>query len=104
MTVHSSNVSLFKYTDNMALVELLKENNAAHEEAYFSQVTLLQDWCQTIKLEINMNKTKELIIQTKPRGASNITHVVLNSRPVEVVEHFKYLGTIIDRTLNFNVN
>lgn len=104
MTVHSTNVSLLKYSDDMALVGLLTENNAAHEEAYFSQVTLLQDWCQTVKLEINVTKTKELIIQTKPRGASNINPVVLDSRPVEVVENFKYLGTIIDRTLSFNVN
>lgn len=51
----TTNVNLLKYADDMALVGLLTENNTAHEEVYFSQVTLLQDWCQ-----INVTKAKEL--------------------------------------------
>ena len=92
MTVHSSNITLLKYADDMALVGLLTETNATHEEAYFSQVTLLQDWCQTSDLEINVAKTKELLIQTKPRETSDITPVVFNNQPVEVVEHVQVPG------------
>lgn len=45
----------------------------------------------------------ELIIEPKPRGASNIVTVVCN-QPVEVVEHLKYLSMIIDQTQSFNEN
>lgn len=30
--------------------------------------------------------------------------VKLNKKPVEKVQHFKYLGTITDQTLTFNEN
>ncbi len=88
----------------MALVGFLFTGSAVHEEAYFSQVTVLQGLCQTSHLEVNVTKTKELLLQTKPSIMRNIHPVKLNGEPVEEVELFKYLGTAIDQTLTFNVN
>lgn len=34
--------------------------NLLSKEAYFSQVTVLEDWWQANKLEMNVAKTKEL--------------------------------------------
>lgn len=90
MTVHNINVHLFKYADDMALVGLLLKDNVVHEEDYFSQVTVLQNWCQASNLESNVTKTKELIIQTKPSRASNICCVILKNQLAEEMEHFKY--------------
>lgn len=65
MTVCSSIVQVFKYADEMALVGLFLKDNATHEDAYFSQVTVLHDWCQASKKDYsgelrtkNTNKTK----------------------------------------------
>lgn len=58
MSVYSSNVKLLKYADDMALVGISTENNTTQEEAYFSQVTIFEDWCQTSNLEFNVAKTK----------------------------------------------
>lgn len=38
---------LFKYANYVPLIApLLLKDNAIHKEAYFSQVIVLQDWCQ----------------------------------------------------------
>lgn len=87
----------------MAVAALISGNDPTHEEAYFKQVSVVHHWCQASYLEMNVAKTKELLLQTK--GATVFTvfnPVVLNNKPVEVVDHFKYLGTIIDSTLSFS--
>ena len=104
MFINNCNLKLLKYADDMALVGLLREDDATHEEAYFKQVTALQDWCQASKLEMNVSKTKELIIQTKSEGDDNMVPVIINNQPIEKVKQFKYLGTIIDQSLTFSHN
>lgn len=73
----------------MAMVGLLLKDKSIHEDADFSQITVLQDWCQASKQKMSTAKTKEPVIQTKPNGTSNIHHVTLHNQPVEQVEHFK---------------
>lgn len=77
-----------------------QKTNPTHRGASLRYVSVLQDWCQASYLEMNVAKTKELVVHTK--GVTNVTPVVLNNQPVEVVDHFKYLGTTIDHTLSFN--
>ena len=55
---HSSNIKPFKCADDMSLAGLLLKDEATHEEAYLSQYSVLQDWCLSRKLEINVVKTK----------------------------------------------
>ena len=47
-----------------------------------------------------MAKTKELAIQTKRND--DVTPLTLNNQTVEIIDHFKYLGTIIDYNFSFN--
>ncbi|KAJ8346335.1 hypothetical protein AAFF_G00212090 [Aldrovandia affinis] len=50
--------SFFIVFDKKLIPCLLREDDAIYEEAYFKQVTALQDWCRASKLEMNVSKTK----------------------------------------------
>ena len=79
---------------------LLNEDSLA---TYFSQVSLLNEWCEESFLEINVGKTKELVLDARKTKNVFVTIKVYNE-PVEVVSSFKYLGTLIDNKLSFNDN
>ena len=101
MNLQTAVTCLFKFADDIALVGLLlKEDPLA---TYFSHVSLLNEWCEESFLEINVGKTKELVLDA--RKTKNIfVPVKVNNKPVEVVSNFKYLGTLIDNKLSFSDN
>ncbi len=82
----------------MALVGLLDKTNQTYDLAYLTHTKALETWCCSSQLEINVAKTKELIMCTKRDVIS------LESQQVEIVEHFKYLGSILDSQLSFADN
>ena len=92
--------SLFKYADDMALVALLKKGDIVGEEAYRGHVSSLQSWCDVSSLDINITKTKELVIYEK----DPVQPLSMKGHNVEIVNNFKYLGSIIDSNLNFSDN
>ncbi|KAI4886868.1 hypothetical protein NFI96_031235 [Prochilodus magdalenae] len=55
---HSSNV-IIKFADDTTIVGLISNNN---EEAYREEVSFLTHWCRENNLSLNVNKTKELIV------------------------------------------
>lgn len=77
----------------MALVALLQKGNTATESQYFKYVSMLQQWCVDSFLEINVLKTKELIVRNDNEA---LTPVQIHGQKVEIVDGFKYLGTHID--------
>ena len=52
-------------------------------------------------LELNVGKTKELVLGYSSEREARRS-VVTDQREVEMVDSFKYLGTIIDKKLTFN--
>jgi len=53
----------------------------------------LNEWCEESFLEINVGKTKELVLDA--RKTKNVfVPVKVNNEPVELVSNFKYLGTL----------
>ena len=91
---------LFKFADDMALVGLL--TNEASLSTYYQSVERLSEWCRESYLELNVKKTKEL--QFKNNCDRDFEPVEIGGEKVEVVENFKYLGTVIDNQLNFSDN
>ena len=90
---------IIKYADDSVIVSLL--NN---EEVEHGQVT--EDFlsrCKDTFLELNISKTKELLIDFR-RGPHPTQNTVINGQPVEIVPSYKYLGTIIDSKLKFDEN
>ncbi|KAI4884806.1 hypothetical protein NFI96_003751, partial [Prochilodus magdalenae] len=77
---HSSNV-IIKFADDTTIVGLISNNN---EEAYREEVSFLTHWCRENNLSLNVNKTKELIVdfRTQERVHNPLT---INGATVERV-------------------
>ena len=93
------NCSRFKFADDTAIASLLFDSEIQYKEEINDFVT----WCRENFLELNVSKTKELIIDFR-KNKSVICPVVINGDVVEVVSNYKYLGTVIDNKLNFSDN
>ena len=57
MATHVSNSS--RFADVTAVVGLITNND---ETVYRKEVSALADWCQENNLSLNVNKTKELVV------------------------------------------
>ncbi|XP_060780488.1 NACHT, LRR and PYD domains-containing protein 12-like [Neoarius graeffei] len=93
---------LVKFADDTVLLSLLSASNPHHG-------SVLQDfisWCEGAGLQLNSNKTKELIVtfSIKQRQLAEAHTTTIRGEPVELVEEYKYLGTIFDSLLRFSSN
>ena len=88
---------IFKYADDTAIVSLCVNKDVIYRE----EVNNFSTWCKDNFLELNVNKTKELIIDFSKTPVQH-EPLEINDETVEVVEEYKYLGTVIDNKLNFS--
>ena len=56
----------------------------------------IHDWCNCNKLSLNVNKTKVMVFNSKNKLLPRVT---LNSKDVEVVTQYRYLGFVLDNSL-----
>jgi len=68
-----------------------------------TEMELFAEWCKQNCLDLNPSKTKELVIDFH-KDVSIIPTLLVNNQPIERVELYKYLGTILDHKLNFQLN
>ena len=95
----SENCKLFKYADDTALV-----SQCINEDMYYqNEVLLFTEWCKNNYLELNVSKTKQMIIDFRSTPETNIP-LYINGIIVEDVTTYKYLGTIIDNSFTFSNN
>ena len=66
---------------------------------YFDAIGNFQQWCEDNYLNLNVKKTKEMIIDFST-SAHDIVPVTINAEHVESVHEYKYLGNIIDDKLD----
>ncbi len=90
---HSS-TSIIKLADDTVVLGLISNNN---ETAYLDEVERLTSWCQDNCLSLNVNKTKELIVDFRKRQQRPYSHLVNSER----VSSFKYLGVNISEDLTW---
>jgi len=95
----NENCQLFKYADDTALVSQCVND----DREYRQDVQMFVDWCSNNYLEINVKKTKEMLIDFSVSKAVH-SPLYINNELVETVKEYKYLGTIIDCNFNFNEN
>ncbi|KAI4898380.1 hypothetical protein NFI96_010195 [Prochilodus magdalenae] len=91
---HSSNV-IIKSADDTTAVGLISNNN---EEAYREEVSFLTHWCRENNLSLNVNKTKELIVDFRKQERVH-TPITIAGAAVERVSSFKLLGVHITEEL-----
>ena len=101
MNLQTAVTCLFKFADGMTLVGL--QLNEDYLATYFSHVSLLNEWCEESFMEINIGKTKELVLDARKTKILFVP-VKVNNETVKVVCNFKYLDTLIDNKLSFSDN
>ncbi len=83
---HSSNV-IVKFADDTTVTGLITDND---ETAYREEVSTLTKWCQENHLSLNIDKTKELVVDYR-RQSREHTPITIDKTPVERVTIYIYI-------------
>ena len=86
------------YSDDTAIVDL--SNSIPH---YIEEVDRFTTWCKANFLDLNVAKTKELLIDFRKQPPA-VSPITIDGEIVERVEKYKYLGIILDNKLKFDSN
>ena len=85
---------MIKYADDTAILGRLSKGQVGLTE-YNSCINDYTQWCQTNYLELNVLKTKELVFDFR-KSQSIPQPTIIGGENVEIVDEYKYFGTIID--------
>ncbi len=96
---HSSNV-IVKFADDTTVIGLITDND---ETAYRAEVSTLTKWCQENHLSLNIDKTKELVVDFR-RQSREHTPITIDKTPVERVNSFKFLSVHITEDLTWSTH
>ena len=91
---------IVKFADDTTLVGLIKNDDESH---YRQQTADLMSWCQQNSLVLNVNKTKEVIIDFR-RKKNPKENLELSGENVEIVQSYKLLGITISDDLKWQMN
>ncbi len=96
---HSSNV-IVKFADDTTVIGLITDND---ETAYREEVSTLTKWCQENHLSLNIDKTKELVVDYR-RQSREHTPITIDKTPVDWVSSLKLLGVHITEDLTWSAH
>ncbi len=85
--------------DDLVIVSLLCIDNPYHGLV----LKEVGDWCKAFYLDINVSKTKEMTVDCG-NNPNVMPPVVIVDQAKEIVQQYKYLGTITDDKLTFEHN
>ena len=98
-TSSHQSVKLIKFADDTTLIGLISDGD---ESAYRREVDRLVSWCSSNNLELNAQKTVEMIVDfrkvTAPPSPLALTD---SSTPISIVDSFRFLGTTITQDLKW---
>uniref|UniRef100_A0AAV2LLY9 Alkylated DNA repair protein AlkB homologue 8 N-terminal domain-containing protein n=1 Tax=Knipowitschia caucasica TaxID=637954 RepID=A0AAV2LLY9_KNICA len=94
---HHDSVKLIKFADDTTLIGLISNND---ESAYRREVDRLVSWCSGNNLELNAQKTVEMIVDFRKSTVPPPPPSVMDS-PITSVESFRFLGTTITQDLKW---
>jgi hypothetical protein len=90
---------LVKYADDTALVARCVNDDVI----YRSEVQRFCEWCCNNYLELNVSKTKEMVVDFR-RTPCTHEPLYINNELVEAVSEYKYLGLTVDHNFKFSSN
>ena len=73
---------ILKFADDTTVIGLITNSD---ESEYRDQVNKLISWCSDNNLELNVNKTKEMIVDFRRKKSSPPSPLVIDGRTVEIV-------------------
>jgi len=91
---------IIKFADDSAMIALITDDD---DSVYKHQLERFVSYCDANYLELNVSKTKEMIIDFRNSSCPPCS-VVLKGSSVERVSSYKYLGIIIDDKLNWHTH
>lgn len=99
-----SNCEIRLFADD-ALIYVTGYSSQEINDSLNEQMGKVEEWLNINRLQLNVNKTKVMLVRSvrKKVSESNIK-VTLGNTVLEVVKEIKYLGVIIDRNLNFTAH
>ena len=98
-STHDS-VKMCKFADDTTLAGLITNADESH---YTNQVDDLVQWCDENNLLLNASKTKEIVVDFRKKS-THVPPLLINGEPIEKVETFKFLGTLISEDLKWDEN
>ena len=99
-TSSHQSVKLLKFADDTTLIGLISDGD---ESAYRWEIDQLVTWCSQNNLELNALKTMEMIVDFR-KNTAPLSPITLCDSPVDTVESFRFLGTLISRDLKWELN
>ena len=101
--VENSIISM--YADDTSLCFKSKDLSWLNE-ALNEHLSLLHAWLRSNKLTLNVAKTPSMLVSTKAKGkaldkSNQILQVRINGTELEVVSKIKYLGVLLDNSLDW---
>ena len=96
---NQENSYIVKFADDSALLSPLQGTQDGHGAALDD----FTEWCDELYLDLNMSKTKEMIVDFRRRGHTH-EEIQTHGEAVERVHSHKYLGTIFEDTLKWDLN
>ncbi|KAF0036595.1 hypothetical protein F2P81_011907 [Scophthalmus maximus] len=101
MTVlHPSAATIVKFVDDTTVVGLISKNDETH---YRKEVSQLATWCRNNNLLLNIDKTKEVVIDFR-RGHTPKPPLTINGAAVERASSTKFLGVHISEDLSWTMH
>ncbi len=100
-TAKFSSNHIIKFADDTTVVGLISNND---ETYYREEVAQLAEWCGANNLSLNVEKTKEVVMDFRRRNSTDHPPLTIDSSTVERVSSTKFLGVHITEDLTWTTN
>ena len=100
VSCHES-TQILTFADYTTVLGLITNSD---ESEYRDQVNKLISWCCETNLELSVKKTKDMNVDFRKKNSSPLSPLLFDGRSVEIVQHFKFLGSTISSNLNLEIN
>ncbi len=100
-TATFSSNHIIKFADDTTVVGLISNNDETH---YREEVAQLAEWCGANNLSLNVEKTKEVVMDFRRRNSIDHPPLTIDSLTVERVSSTKFLGVHITEDLTWTTN
>ncbi len=100
-TAKFSSNHIINFADDTTVVGLISNNDETH---YREEVAQLAEWCGANNLSLNVEKTKEVVLDFRRRNSIDHPPLTIDSSTVERVSSTKFLGVHNTEDLTWTTN